>query len=252
MTGNAQDHLTGYSLSPSIPRHSPRVLVVDDDDDLVSVIELALTEQNFDVSTCHDGLRALEIIRSRPPDLVILDLGLPDANGLDILREVRSIGSLPVIVLTGRGTEADRVVGLEMGADDYMVKPFSPRELAARVKTVLRRSTPLSVGQATPTLVFDQLEIDLSTRDVRRGDELIDLTAKEFDLLAFLAESPRHVFSQSQLLRLVWGSDPAWQSPSTVAEHVHRLRRKIECDPADPKWIQTMRGAGYRFTPPTP
>lgn len=228
----------------------PLVLIVDDDEELRSIVEAEFRQHNFDVAGCAEGGRALDMIRSRQPDLVVLDLGLPDVGGLSILHEIREMGSLPVIILTGRAAEADRVVGLEMGADDYVVKPFSPRELTARVKTVLRRSNPPS-GREAPlvALEFDRLVIDLGSRDVLIDGAYIDLTAKEFDLLAFLAESPRQVFSRSQLLRLVWGSDPEWQSPSTVAEHIHRLRRKIEPDPASPQWIHTMRGAGYRFVP---
>lgn len=228
----------------------PLILIVDDDDELRSIVEAEFRLHNFDVAGCAEGGRVLEMIRSRRPDLVVLDLGLPDVGGLSILHEIRAIGSLPVIVLTGRSAEADRVVGLEMGADDYVVKPFYPRELTARVKTVLRRSVS-HVAHAPPpaAMHFGDLVIDLRSRDVLIDGSYIDLTAKEFDLLAFLAESPRQVFSRSQLLRLVWGSDPEWQSPSTVAEHIHRLRRKIESDPASPQRIHTMRGAGYRFVP---
>jgi DNA-binding response OmpR family regulator len=153
-----------------------------------------------------------------------------------------------VIVLTGRSNEADRIVGLEMGADDYVVKPFSPRELAARVRSVLRRSSGLE-PHVDDVLHYDNLTIDLRCRDVEIDGEPVDLTVKEFDLLAFLASSPRQVFSREQILRNVWDSDPAWQNPSTIAEHIHRLRRKIEPDPASPRWIHTLRGAGYRFTP---
>ncbi len=234
---------------PENGQHPPLILVVDDDEELRAIVDAELRQHNFETAGCSEGRRALEIIRSRQPDLVVLDLGLPDIGGLDILQQIRDVGSLPVIVLTGRSAEADRIVGLEMGADDYVVKPFSPRELAARVKTVLRRSAGSTDGEAATRLTFERLVIDLASRDVIVDDRFIDLTAKEFDLLAFLAESPRQVFSRTQLLRMVWGSDPEWQSPSTVAEHVHRLRRKIELDPASPQWIHTMRGAGYRFVP---
>ncbi len=231
-------------------RHTrAQVLVIDDDDELRQIVEHELSEHFFDVTGCDTGRRGLDIIRSRPPDLVVLDLGLPDVSGLDILRQIRQMGSLPVIILSGWNSEADRVVGLEMGADDYVVKPFSPRELAARVKTVLRRAEAAPEHAPPSTLDYDRLVIDLAARDVQVDDQYVDLTAKEFDLLAFLAVSPRQVFSRAQLLRQVWCSDPEWQSPSTVAEHIHRIRRKIEADPSDPKWIHTMRGAGYRFVP---
>ncbi len=154
-----------------------------------------------------------------------------------------------MIVLTGRGAEADRVVGLEMGADDYVVKPFSPRELAARVRTVLRRTSASSDVDPAQVLTFDRIEIDVQCRDVWVDSVPVELTAREFDLLSFLAASPRQVFTREQLLQRVWSSDVEWQDPRTVAEHVHRLRRKIEPDPSQPRWIQTLRGAGYRFTP---
>ncbi len=237
-------------LLPAIEHEGagPQVLVIDDDDELRAIIEQDLAEHHFEVIGTPNGRRGLEIVRSRPPDLVLLDLGLPDIDGLDILRQIRQMGGLPVIILSGWNSEADRVVGLEMGADDYVVKPFSSRELAARIKTVLRRAEA-SGGQAPARLEFDRLVIDLASRDVTVDGKYIDLTAKEFDLLAFLAVSPRQVFSRTQLLRRVWSSDPEWQSPSTVAEHIHRLRRKIEPDPSAPQWIHTMRGAGYRFVP---
>ncbi len=236
--------------APLSPGVTARVLIVDDDAELREIVESEFREHHFEVFGCSEGQRAMDLIRSRPPDLVVLDLGLPDVGGLEVLRQIREIGSLPVIVLTGRGSEADRVVGLELGADDYVVKPFSPRELSARVKSVLRRSkTGPTTTNLPGTLEFDGLVIDRAAREVRVNGNEVGLTAKEFDLLAFLAESPRQVFSRAQLLRLVWGSDPEWQNPSTVAEHVHRLRRKIEPDPATPRWIHTMRGAGYRFVP---
>ena len=226
-----------------------RVLLVDDDEELRDLVREVLVEYGYEVVECADGRRALELVDADPPALVVLDLGLPGLGGLDVLREIRETSNLPVIVLTGRGNEADRVVGLELGADDYVVKPFSPRELVARVRSVLRRSHQSPTPLHHPVLSFDRLEIDVQCRDVRIDGDPVELTAKEFDLLAFLASSPRQVFTREQLLRQVWSSDAEWQDPRTIAEHVHRLRRKIEPDPAAPRWIETLRGAGYRFTP---
>ncbi len=226
----------------------PEILVVDDDDELQELVSESLREFGYHVTGCARGDRAVDLLRSRPADLVVLDLGLPGINGLEVLRMIREMGNTPVIVLTGRTDTADCVVGLEMGADDYMTKPFSPRELTARVGSVLRRTNgSAAADDVAPIVQFDDLVIDRLCRDVRVGDKEVELTAKEFDLLAYLAASPRQVFSKDQLLRDVWDAEPDWQSPSTVAEHIHRLRRKIEPDPSSPRWIQTMRGAGYRF-----
>jgi DNA-binding response OmpR family regulator len=176
----------------------------------------------------------------------VLDLGLPKVRGLDVLRQVRADHAVPVIVLSGRSDEADRIIGLELGADDYVVKPFSPRELVARVRSVLRRS---GNGQHATALSFPELVLDLATREVRVRDEHVDLRRREFDLLAFLCSSPRQVFTREQLLRQVWDSEPEWQGVGTVSEHVHRLRAKVEIDPARPSRIVTVRGVGYRFVP---
>jgi DNA-binding response OmpR family regulator len=222
------------------------ILVVDDDLDLVDVVRTALEREGFAVDDANDGATALDKIAGEPPELVVLDLGLPEVRGLDVLRQVRADHAVPVIVLSGMSDEADRVIGLELGADDYVVKPFSPRELVARVRSVLRRSHGSSDAS---TLKFDDLELDLSTREVRVRGELVDLRRREFDLLAFLCESPRQVFTREQLLRHVWESEPEWQGIGTVSEHVHRLRAKVECDPSHPQRIVTVRGVGYRFVP---
>jgi two-component system alkaline phosphatase synthesis response regulator PhoP len=187
-------------------------------------------------------------IATLSPELVLLDLRLPSVGGLEVLRIV-SAGSRPapaVIALTGLGDEADRVVGLELGADDYIVKPFSLRELVARVRSVLRRAT------ATPpssVLEFGDLRVDMASREVSLRGERVDLRRREFDLLAFLCASPRRVLTRDQLLLNVWHSAPDWQSAATVSEHVHRLRSRIEDDPTRPRRIVTVRGVGYRFEP---
>ncbi len=177
---------------------------------------------------------------------MVLDVMLPEVDGFSVLTQLRKRTDVPVILLTARTEEPDRVLGLELGADDYVVKPFSPRELAARVRSVLRRTRPAA---AEAKLQFEGLEIDGVTREVRCRGGLVELTPKEFDLLAFLASSPRQVFSRAQLLEQVWDSSADYQDPSTVTVHIRRLRRKIEEVPEDPRWLHTVWGVGYRFEP---
>lgn len=225
---------------------SSHVLVVDDEPMVLEVVSRYLEREGFRVDTATDGGQAARLLKDRPPDLVVLDLMIPQIDGLDLLQEIRRDGDLPVIVLTAKGDEGDRVLGLELGADDYVVKPFSPRELAARVRSVLRRSrSPLSDAR----MVFGALRIDPATREVAVEGRVVELTAREFDLLAFLASSPRQVFSRGQLLDRVWGSSLEWQDPSTVTVHIGRIRHKIEPDPQEPRWIGTVWGVGYRFLP---
>ena len=173
---------------------------------------------------------------------------LPGVNGLDVLRRVRTTSDVPVIMLTARAEESDRVAGLELGADDYVVKPFSPRELAARVNGVLRRTNGRSTTAPGP-IVFGELMIEPLSRQVTLDGQNVEMTPKEFDVLAFLASSPRQVFSRAQLLESVWQSSPEWQDPATVTVHVRRIRNKIEVDPETPRWITTVWGVGYRFEP---
>ncbi len=225
-----------------------RVLVVDDEPTVREVVVGYLRRDGHEVSEAADGRSALELLASQSFDLVVLDMMLPGVNGLDILRRIRSAGDMPVIMLTARAEESDRVAGLELGADDYVVKPFSPRELAARVNGVLRRAAP-KVASTSATIEFDGLTIDNRSREVRRDGELVEMTPKEFDVLAHLAGSPRQVFSRADLLRDVWQSSPDWQDPATVTVHVRRIRNKIEPDPENPRWITTVWGVGYRFEP---
>jgi DNA-binding response OmpR family regulator len=227
------------------------VLVVDDEPMLRNLLSRLLRMEGFTVIEAEDGQTALDLIDSRAPDLVLLDVMLPARDGLDILGDLRRTSEVPVILVSALGEEADRVIGLKMGADDYVVKPFSAAELSARIESVLRRAQmrATTVPEATNRLAFPGLVIELQTRDVTVGDEKVEVTAKEFDLLAFLAGSPRQVFSREQLLRQVWGSSSDWQSEATITEHVRRLRRKVEQDPDNPRWITTVRGVGYRFEP---
>jgi DNA-binding response OmpR family regulator len=223
-----------------------RVLVVDDEPMVREVVTEYLEREGFAVETAQDGVAALTALTNRPPDLLVLDVMLPHRDGFSVLQEVRRTSTIPVILLTARGDEADRVVGLELGADDYVVKPFSPRELAARVRSVLRRSRPVPVNE---TLSFDDLVIDRRSREVRVDGRVVELTPKEFDLLEFLASHDRQVFSRGQLLQQVWESSADWQDPATVTVHVGRLRTKLEADPSSPRWIVTVWGVGYRFEP---
>jgi len=222
------------------------VLVVDDEPIVRDVVVRYLQRDGFDTLVAGDGDTARELIERTAPQLVVLDVMLPGTDGLALCRWIRSRGDVPVIMLTARGEEADRIVGLELGADDYVTKPFSPRELAVRVQTVLRRSAPAASSAAR--LVFDGLAIDPSTREVERDGKLLRLTAKEFDLLFFLASNPRQVFSRDQLMGRVWGYEAAVDT-GTVTVHVRRLRAKIERDPSSPRHLETVWGVGYRFVP---
>ncbi len=225
-----------------------KVLVVDDEPTVREVVVGYLRRDGHDVAEAADGSTALELLDADPPDLVVLDMMLPGVNGLDVLRRVRAVSDIPVIMLTARAEEPDRVSGLELGADDYVTKPFSPRELAARVNGVLRRTAGRQSSSPAP-LVFGELTIDPLSREVTLDGVNIEMTPKEFDVLAFLAASPRQVFSRAQLLESVWQSSPDWQDPATVTVHVRRIRNKIEADPETPRWITTVWGVGYRFEP---
>ncbi len=226
-----------------------KILVVDDDDELTELLATYLTGEGYQVVVAGDGVQALSATASQEPDLVLLDIVLGEEDGRDVLRELRLLSDVPVIFLTGRGLEAERIAGLKLGADDYVVKPFSLGEVSARIETVLRRSG-VNLAQHeidAPTMRFGDLLINETTHEVHVAGNLIELTSKEFALLAFLAHSPRQVFTREQLLEQVWESSSEWQNEATVTEHVRRLRAKIELDPDHPKWIQTVRGVGYRF-----
>lgn len=223
------------------------VLVVDDEAMVREVVCAYLDREGFSTSEAIDGEAALECVAEREPDLIVLDVMLPKLDGYSVITELRKHTQVPVILLTARAEEVDRVLGLELGADDYVVKPFSPRELAARVRSVLRRTNGLE--HRTTTLEFDDLVIDGSTRDVLVRGSRVDMPPMEFDLLMYLASSPRQVFSRGQILDHVWGSSTDWQDPSTVTVHIRRLRQKIERDADAPERIQTVWGRGYRFEP---
>jgi DNA-binding response OmpR family regulator len=218
------------------------VLVVDDEPIVRDVVVRYLQRDGYDTLEAGDGDAARELIERSPPELVVLDVMLPGTDGLELCRWIRSRGSLPVILLTARGDEADRIVGLDLGADDYVTKPFSPRELAARVRSVLRRAGEPARAER---LVFGGLELDAGSRDVRLDGRALRLTAKEFDLLFFLAANPGQVFSRDQLMSRVWGYEVAVDT-GTVTVHVRRLRTKI-----GEARLETIWGVGYRFVPLT-
>ena len=232
----------------SSSRSLGRLLVVDDEAEIRDMLNRLLTSEGYEVEVAAAGNEAMTILTDRRPDLVILDVILASEDGFDVLAAIRRSSNVPVILLTGRGREADRVLGLKLGADDYVVKPFSAAELAARVGTVLRRSGQRPSPAAAP-MVFGELSIDTLAREIRLRGELVETTAKEFDLLTFLASSPRQVFSREQLLAQVWDSSSQWQDAGTVTEHIRRVRRKIESNPDNPRWVRTVRGVGYRFEP---
>ena len=220
------------------------VLVVDDDPTVTEVLSRYLEREGIDVRVAATGEEALRLADGVPPDLVVLDLMLPGITGMDVLRRLRATVAVPVVVLSARGTETDRVAGLDLGADDYVAKPFSPREVAARVRSVLRRAT----GDAEATdrvLDFGDLRIDLRARTVLAGGRPAPLTAREFDLLSFLARHAGEAFDRSAILGEVWGW--TYGDESTVTVHVRRLRQKVEADPSTPRHLLTVWGVGYRF-----
>jgi two-component system response regulator ResD len=232
-------------LTEMAEQEKQRILVVDDDSTISEVVARYLEGEGYAVDVALDGAEALERAKARYPDLVVLDLMLPRVDGLEVCRVLRTQGSVPIIMLTAKGEEMDRLLGLNLGADDYVTKPFSPKELVARVKAVLRRSLMPRTYEGE-TLHFDELSINPRTRVVIAGGRNVELTAKEFDLLLFMARNQRQVFSREQLLNDVWDYVYAGDT-STVTVHIRRLREKIEADPARPRYILTVWGVGYKF-----
>lgn len=224
-----------------------RILIIEDDPTVSEVVARYLQAEGYEVATSADGVDGLERALADPPDLVVLDLMLPSLNGLEVCRRLRAQAPVPVVILTARGEETDRIAGLELGADDYVAKPFSPRELTARVKAVLRRAGgPVPEGDAT-VLSAGDLRVDTIAHEVRRGGAPVSLTVKEFDLLVYLMRHPRQAFRRDELLSEVWGFD--YGDTSTVTVHIRRLREKIESDPSEPVHVATVWGVGYRFEP---
>jgi two-component system alkaline phosphatase synthesis response regulator PhoP len=223
------------------------ILVVDDEPKIVRLARDYLEQSSFRVLPVNDGLSALAAARQEKPDLIVLDLNLPGMDGIDVCRVLRRESSVPIIMLTARVEETDRLIGLEVGADDYIVKPFSPRELVARVRAVLRRTQ--GDVQTTGILRIGALEIDLNGHSVSRQNETIKLTRIEFTLLATLAQHPGQTFSRAQLIQRLHGTDDSGFDRSIDA-HIKNLRRKLEDDPADPHYIETVYGIGYKFAEP--
>jgi phosphate regulon transcriptional regulator PhoB len=224
-----------------------RILIIEDDRDIVELVRYNLANEGFQVSAASDGSTGLATVKKSAPDLLLLDLMLPKLSGLEICKEIRrdpALNRLPILMLTARGDEADRVVGLEMGADDYVTKPFSPRELVARVKALLRRAEP--PAEPARTIAVGALEIDPSAYRVARAGKPLTLSTLEFRLLYFLASRPNRVFTRDQLLDAVWGNE-RYVTPRSVDVYIRRLRERIEADPEDPVHLKTVRGVGYMF-----
>ena len=223
-----------------------RVLVVDDERIVTEVVERYLKLEGYEVKVAKDGVQALQIARGWNPNLIVLDLMLPKLDGLEVCRRLRQDNKVPIIMLTAKGEETDRIVGLELGADDYMVKPFSPRELVARVKSVLRRISDSDFRGTDGLLRFGELVIDPVAREVTNRGNRVSLTAKEFDLLHFFATHPNQVFTREQIMNQVW--DYSFSAEyGTITVHIRRLRAKIEADPIKPSYIKTLWGVGYKF-----
>jgi DNA-binding response OmpR family regulator len=224
-----------------------KILVVDDEPMVTEVVGRYLGREGFEVTITADGEEALALARQWSPDLIVLDLMLPGVDGLEVCRTLRRESRVPIVMLTARGEEVDRIVGLELGADDYVVKPFSPRELVARIKSVLRRAASQPTSQMQGDVIrFKDFSLNPRTRAVEVNSRAVELTAKEFDLLYFLAAHPGQVFTRGQLMNDVWDYTYAAEA-STVTVHVRRLREKIESDPVRPRFIKTVWGVGYKF-----
>lgn len=225
------------------------ILVVEDEPSLAEVVSLYLKRAGFQVQVANNGRQAMSILEKQIPDFVIMDIMLPEVDGLSLTRWLRDRSDVPIIMVTARREEVDRIAGLEMGADDYVVKPFSPQELVSRVRAVLRRigrDQPWAVSERA--LSFDSIQIDPRTRVVMIKESQIELTAKEFDMMYLLARHPKQVFTRDQLLERVWGG-AEYIDPGTVTVHVRRLREKIESEPSKPKHLLTVWGVGYKFEP---
>ena len=222
------------------------ILIVDDEPGIVRLISMYLEREGFRTASARSGAEALAILASTPPALVVLDIMLPDIDGWEVCREIRRTSDVPIIMLTAREGDEDKIVGLEIGADDYVTKPFVPRELVARVKAILRRARPAAPEADGDRLDFGHLTIDIAKREVRLNGDIVTLRAKEYDLLVELARRPGVVFSREKLLQDVWGYDFFGDS-GTIDVHVRRLRAKLNDDSSNPRFIETVWGVGYRF-----
>jgi phosphate regulon transcriptional regulator PhoB len=226
-----------------------KILIVEDEPDIRKLVHYNLAQERYKVLEAEDGERALKIVDRDRPNLVILDLMLPGLSGLEVcktLREKPETAKLPILMLTAKAGEADRVLGLEIGADDYLAKPFSPRELIARVRAILRRANGAARDEQLPSYNRGALKIDFATYEVFARGKPIKLTLQEFELLKYLVQNPNRVLSRDQLLDHVWGDD-TFVTPRTVDVHIRRLRKAVEKDDSNPQWILTLRGVGYKF-----
>ncbi len=246
-------HTIGFILAVEGSKMAgSKILIVEDDKTLLEVLKYNLVKENYRVVTAVDGVQALEVARSEKPDLIVLDIMLPKLDGFEVCRILRKEMTVPILMLTAKTEEIDRVVGLELGADDYLTKPFSLRELLARIRAMLRRvemmkqETSHGKEAAPPPIKVSDLEIDIARHQVSRGGSALGLSPKEFDLLAFLARNRGQVFSRDHLLEKVWGYDYAGET-RTVDVHIRWLRQKIEDEPVHPKHLLTVRGVGYKF-----
>ena len=229
-----------------MPNPSKTILVIDDESTIREVVRRYLQREGYQVAEAADGFEALDALREVQPDLIILDLMLPGIDGLTLTQYFRQDRQVPIIMLTAKGEPGDRIRGLDLGADDYITKPFSPQEVVSRVRAVLRRTAGAPAVGVQAKISFGRLVIDPISRDVCMDGETISLTAKEFDLLFFFAQNPQQVFTRTQLLGKVWG-DELYTDPTTVTVHIRRLREKIEADPSNPSHILTVWGVGYKF-----
>jgi DNA-binding response OmpR family regulator len=228
---------------------SARILLVDDEQSIQTLLSYPLRKEGYDVVHATDGRQALDRFEEQPFDLVVLDLMLPKIDGLEVCRQLRSRSAVPIIMLTAKSEEIDKVVGLELGADDYITKPFSLREFSSRIKAALRRAEmtqDAELGLDEPPIDVRELRIDFAKRSVRLRGHDVELTFVEFEILSSLARAPGRVFTRDMLLARIWG-DAAYRDPRTIDVHIRHLREKIERDPKDPEYLFTVRGVGYRF-----
>ena len=242
--GKKWSALSGNKMNSEKSRY--KILAVDDEQRMVRFIQLNLEQDGFQVITAYNGKEALEQVRTQLPDLILLDIMMPDINGFEVLKKIREVNNVPVIMLTAKGEEDDRIQGLELGADDYITKPFSPRELVSRIKAVLRRTKSFQEDQVDLVEVDDRLKIDFSRREVWVDGKKVDLRPTEYRLLYHLVQNAGWVNTHEQLLSKVWGFEYQ-DEPHYVRLYVNYLRKKLEEDPSDPKYILTERGVGYRF-----
>ena len=226
-----------------------KILVVDDEVDIVDFIDDYLTGEGYEVIKAYDGVEALDKMRQNLPDLVVLDIMLPGLDGFEVCKQIRTESTVPILMVTAKDSDVDKIVGLEIGADDYIPKPFNPRELVARVKAILRRTyrQDYQPHSQTVTIKYKDLSIDTERRRATIGNRMLKLTMKEFDLLLFLVRNPGHVYSRDHLLDFVWGQD-SFVGARTVDVHIRRLREQIETDASQPQYIKTVWGVGYKFT----